>query len=25
MQNFVEDIRIPRGGVRLVDRREAVQ
>ncbi len=24
MQNFVEDIRIPRGGVRLVDRREAV-
>jgi len=25
MQNFVEDIRIPRGGVRLVDRREAVE
>jgi len=25
MQNFVEDIRIPRGGVRLVDRREAVR
>ncbi|UPY37268.1 sodium:solute symporter family protein [Sediminicoccus sp. KRV36] len=24
MQNFVEDIRIPRGGVRLADRREAV-
>lgn len=25
MQNFVEDIRIPRGGVRLADRREAVE
>ena len=25
MQNFIEDIRIPRGGVRLADRREAVE
>ncbi len=25
MQDFIDDIRIPRGGVRLVDRREAVE
>jgi cation/acetate symporter len=25
MQDFIDDIRVPKGGVRLVDRREAVE